>query len=77
MSATIMVPNNAPVDFQIVDIPSETPDGILKAAAIEVRFADRRFQLLPPAAIPQCEALDMNSGDIVVLDFEGGPSQES
>ena len=73
MSETIPVPNDSAVAFQVVNIPSETLAGILDAAAIEVRFADRRFQLLPPEAIPQCEALDVDSGEIVVLDFEGGP----
>lgn len=70
MPAMIAVPNDSPVVVRVVDIPSETPAGIRSVAGIEVRFAERRFQLLPPEAIPHCAALDVDSGEIVVLDFE-------
>ncbi len=70
---TIIVPTDIPVTMGVSRMPQETPIGIpmMEKSVVDVKFGGCHYQLLgdPDNVIDQ-PAIDVETGDIVVLNFQ-------
>lgn len=71
----VTVPQDQVIEIECVKVPIETPSGVIDGSAMEVRFSDKRYQILTiELGVVHSilhEAIDVETGEIVCLRFPG------
>lgn len=66
----IIIPKDTPIKFSWSQFPIESPTGILENNVMNVEFNDHHYQVLEYFNNSTVSAIDIETGDIVTLDFK-------